>query len=119
MQTSAAIQAGIRQYNIPKPLNDIDLIAEVRDSLIRCGLTKNVEAHFDTNRFIKEAHEKESSVQRYLLNRYWQTQLLASPAQSIEERYCLIPNGTVTDWLHLFRSKVMPFLVANNLPNTL
>ncbi len=38
---------------------------------------------------------------------------------SEEERYCLIPNGSSEDWLKLFQSKILPFLMANNLPNAI
>lgn len=110
---------GVEQYYQAKQEGDIDLVQIVRQSLVNSGLMQNVLAHYDTNRFILEANGKPSTVQRFLLNRYWTQQLMASPSPSIEERYCLIPNGTIEDWIKLFNAKVVPFLVSNGLPNAL
>lgn len=107
---------GIQQYSQPKPEGDIDLVALVRERLVTAGLAKLAETGYDTNRFVIEAAGKPSSVQRYLLNRYWHLQLMSSQKPCSEERYCLIPNGTVNDWLNLFTTKVLPFVIANNLP---
>lgn len=112
---SQTIINGIDMYNQPKPPGDIDLIAEVRNCMLSAGLGQRIAA-FDNNRFIKEAINKDSSVQRYLLNRYWTNQLLHSPRVSIEQRYCLIPDGKVEDWLELFKNSILPFIVSNDLP---
>lgn len=107
---------GIQQYKQPKPEGDPDLVILVRDQLVASGLLKLVEMGYDNNRFIIEAKGKPSSVQRHLLNRYWGLQLMSSKKPTTEERYCLIPNGTVADWLKLFNTKVLPFIIENNLP---
>lgn len=106
---------GIEAYNQQKPDNDIDLINEVRACMLSAGLGQRITA-FDQDRFILEASGKESSVQRYLLNRYWTNQLLHAQRVSIEERYCLIPDGCVQDWLDLFKARVLPFIISNDLP---
>ena len=110
-----SITQAIDHYKQPKPLDDVDLITEVRNRLMAAGLGQRI-AHFDNHRFIQEAIGKESSVQRYLLNRYWTSQLLHSSKVSIEERYCLIPDGMIQDWLALFETKILPFIIENDLP---
>jgi len=102
-------------YNAAKPEDDIDLVEEVRNILIKAGLGNRLEA-FDNNHFIQEAKGKYSVVQRYLLNRFWGQQLMLTNLPTAEERYCLIPNGEVSDWLKLFENKVLPFILENDLP---
>jgi hypothetical protein len=114
----AGMVAGVAQYYQPKPEGDIDLVSEVRRVLVEAGLNQLVEANYDNNRFIVDAANKPSSVQRFLLNRFWNYQLVSCEAVSIDERYCLIPNGTVQDWLKLFTEKVLPFAIANQLPKS-
>lgn len=103
------------EYHQVRDPGDIDLIATVRDILVQSGLGNNLSA-YDCNRFIQEGLNKPSKVQRYLLNRFWNHQLMVSQSISIEERYCLIPDGNHDQWLTLFRDKIVPFLIANNLP---
>lgn len=110
------LQQGIQKYHQPKPDGDIDMIAIVREKLINSGLRKAVEENFDTNRFIVEAVGKNSAAQRFLLNRFWGMQLMNAAKPSSEERYCLIPNGAVEDWLRLFEVKVLPYIIENGLP---
>jgi len=107
--------AAVQEYHLTREANDIDLINIVREILIQSGLGNNLSA-YDSNRFIQEGLNKPSKVQRYLLNRFWNHQLMVSQSISIEERYCLIPDGSHDQWLSLFREKIVPFLIANNLP---
>ncbi len=110
------LQPRFDQYHQPKDANDIDLVATVRTILVEAGLLQYVIAGYDPNRFINEAKNKPSEVQRFLLNRYWSFQLMQSEKSSIEERSYLIPNGEITDWIRLFETKVLPFILENNLP---
>ena len=109
------MQNNLEEYLNPKPEGDIDLIAEVRKLLVESGLTQNVITAYDTSRFIIEGQGKVSHVQRFLLNRFWNLQLSICKG-SVEERYCLIPDGDIRDWLSLFKVKVLPFVIANGLP---
>ena len=115
-QFEQQMQSGVNAYFQPKPFGDIDLVDEVRQALLGAGLHANVAAAYDNNRFIVDAVGKPSNVQRHLLNRYWSQQLMSTFVPSMDERYCLIPNGEVSDWLKLFKQKVLPFAIANNLP---
>lgn len=111
-----ALAVPMEQYHQAKPDGDIDLIDTVRQSLLMSGLGHQVTVAYNQNRFILEAEGKSSDVQRFLLNRYWNMQLAMAAKPSIEERYCLIPDGTIQDWLTLFKEKVLPFLITHQLP---
>lgn len=108
---------GIDKYHKPRNQNDIDLILEVRQVLVSAGLLMKVIEAYDSDRFIIEAMDKGPEVQRFLLNRYWSQQLMRSEKPSIEERASLIPNGEITDWLFLFKEKILPFILENKLPS--
>lgn len=105
-----------QNYRQPRKPGDIDLVAEVRHLLVNAGVPAECINAYEQNNHIVEAIEKNPEVQRFFMNRYWNLQLLSCPKYSIEERYCLIPNGEVSDWLRLFSTKVLPFVIANNLP---
>jgi hypothetical protein len=119
MQTQAVNNDSLSHYAQPTPDGDIDLVQEVRTRLLNSGLHSKVIEAYDNNRFIVEAENKISDVQRFLLNRYWNSQLMSCNKPSIEERYCLIPNGEIKDWLRLFEQKVLPFVIENELPSVL
>ena len=110
------INPGIEAYSRPRLDFEIDLIKDVRNLLVNAGLLNKVEAVYDTNRFIQNALHANAEVQRFALNRFWNLQLMQCSAQSTQERFCLISNGSVTDWFTLFREKVLPFIIANELP---
>jgi len=100
------------------PAPELNLIKAVGDLLANAGLIQQAQAHYHNNSMIIEAQTFNEEGQRFLLNRYWNLQLLASPQITVDERYCLVPNGTTKDWLRLFEQKVLPFCVENNLPNS-
>lgn len=110
------IQNGVDVYNRSRLPGEIDLIKEVRDLLVANGLQANVTSSYDNHRFIIEGIGKNSEVQRYCLNKYWQLMLMSVHGNTTDERYCLISNGEVSDWLKLFRVKIIPCIVANDLP---
>lgn len=118
-QSVDVFQQRVQNYIQPKPAGDIDLVSEVRACLVSAGLTPLLVDAYDNNRFVKEAVGKEATVQRFLLNRYWSQQLMSSNKPTTEERYALIPNGEVSSWLALFKSKILPFAIENNLPRVL
>jgi hypothetical protein len=110
------LQLHYDRYMQPKDAKDIDLIAVVRQMLVESGLLQRVLTAYDNDKFILQAHNKPSDIQRFLLNRFWSYQLIKSEVSSIEERTYLIPDGDITDWLRMFESKILPFAVTNNLP---
>lgn len=93
--------------------DDIDLIAEVRLLLI----SNNLEiGPFDNNSFIFAGKDKIPTVQRFFLNRFWIIQLLNTGSNSQDIRFSLIPNGSIEDWLRLFKNDVLPFIIKHKLP---
>ncbi len=102
--------------NSEKPEGDIDLVLEVRNMLVSSGLASQLETAYDCNRYITDAVNKNSDIQRFYLNRYWNIQLMSAPEASIEERYCLLPGGDTKAWLEIFQAKVLPFIIKHRLP---
>jgi hypothetical protein len=54
-----------------------------------------------------------------LLNQFWNVQLMACPAVSINERYCLIYQGEIASWQTLINDTVVPFATLHRLPRAL
>lgn len=111
-----ALKDAMAVYSQARAADDIDLITEVRTVLCNSGLADRLPEAFDTHPYITEGRNKPSNVQRYLLNRYWNAQLMIHAHISSDQRYCLIPNGSVQQWLDLFQKSVMPFIIQHNLP---
>jgi hypothetical protein len=110
------LNSGVEHYMSPRQEGEIDLVKEVRALLVDSGLAANLEKAFDNHHQIIEARDKPSQVQRYLMNRYWTTQLMIHANKTAEHRFFLIPNGSVQQWLELFKNTIIPFLVEHNLP---
>lgn len=98
-------------YTQERQADDRDLVMETVELLKSKNITPEKLLEFTTNHHIVEAQNKIPEVQRYLLNRYWALQLMQASRVSIDERYCLIPNGSLDDWKRLFETKVLPFVV--------
>lgn len=112
-------QQAVSQYYEKRAPGDKDLIAIVRRELESAGLGLKLPAAYDNNRFIMDARDKTPVVQRHFLNRYWSLQIMSSPKPSTEERFCLINDGTVEEWIVLFKAKILPFIIENDLPKVL
>jgi hypothetical protein len=95
---------------------EIDLIKEVGDRLTKAGLAKEVLSSYYTNPMIMEAQSFPTEGQRFILNRFFNLQLLGCAAVSVDERFCLIPNGEFKDWLRLFDQRIVPFCIEHRLP---
>lgn len=103
-------------YFDPRHPEDLDLVQQVRTWLKEVGVTEYQLQLYDQHRFITEAHDKRPDVQRFLLNQYWNLQLMSVPANTFNERFSLVPNGTLDDWSRLFKEVVLPTIVAQHLP---
>lgn len=101
---------------------DINLVAEVERILLENCITKTTSTNgvFHGNPLIETAKTRRPIVQQYLLNRYWYFQLISrEDKNSMEERLALIVGENFQDWLTLFRQKIVPFLIDNDLPTRL
>lgn len=103
-------------YNQVRTETDRNLILDVRQLLVDAGLGPYVTTNYDTHHFITSGIDKIPDVQRWCLNRYWHLQLMSTDATSVNERFCLIPNGTIDEWFDLFRKEVLPFVIRHSLP---
>lgn len=106
----------VTAYKAMRDENDRDLVSEVRTILHETGLQIPTAKYFDTHPIIQDAQHKKPDVQRWLLNRYWNLQLMACNVPSVNVRFCLIPNGPIDEWINLFKTMVVPFLVRHTLP---
>jgi hypothetical protein len=106
---------GLDKYYSEKPNTDIDLVLEVRNILLSVGLANKI-SNFDNHRFVVDAKGKTSEIQRYYLNRYWNEQLIQCSSSTTDIRYYLIPDGEISYWLELFKDKIIPCVLDNNLP---
>lgn len=104
-------------YDAPRTNDDIDLIQVVRNLLVNAGIS-TIQC-YDNSKHIMEAKSKKPEIQRFLLNQYWNLQLLSTSANSINERFSLVPNGTIESWLKLFTQVVLPFIVKHDLPKVI
>ena len=104
------------QYDEVRHPEDLDLVAWVRNELFTAGLGQEAIQGFDTSPTIQTASMKRPEVQRYMLNKFLNLQLMMYASESINERFCLVPNGQITEWMTLFKNSVLPFLVAKRLP---
>lgn len=97
---------------------DINLVAVVRDLFQKEGMGQFLDSAYDRDQHIIDAQNKKPEVQRHLLNLYLNLQLMKARVDSSSIRYCLLPDGEISDWLQYFRSFVLPFLKENNLLQT-
>ena len=116
MNKKMSVEEALEQLREEPNAKDIDLVSEVRKILKDNTLGKLADENYDTHRYIRDAADKRPEIQRHFLNKYWGLQLVSAEDNSIEERSCLIPDGNVSDWLGLFRTNILPFLIKNQLP---
>jgi hypothetical protein len=100
--------------------DQIDLIQECHKVLFKHGLGKQSESVFLTDPDIVQALEIHAEGQRYFVNRFWLLQLMSLvDVNTMNERWCLVPNGEIKDWLRLFEDTIVPTLITHQLPKTL
>ena len=103
--------------HIEKSTSDtpVNLVAIVGDILMMHGHQRPD----DWKRFLNPdaLNTNDPLIQRFLINRAWRT-IIGSVADvnTIDIRYCLVDNGEITDWIRLFETGVVPFIIQYNLP---
>ena len=106
-------------FTTPRLEGEVDLVAACRQLLVDAGLLLKVQANFDTNKYIVDAGPLGLRAQRFLLNRFWTLQLMSLNQNTQMQRYCLIGDGSADDWLNVFKDKVLPTIIENQLPEAL
>ncbi len=105
------------KYSEPREEGDIDLVEEVRNILLSVGKEIDIDL-YDNHHYVIEAKNKRPEVQRFILNKYWTLQILnIDDVDSIDVRFCLVNKGTIDKWLELFKTKVLTFIIAHDLPH--
>jgi len=111
------LKEGFERFSAPRQDGDIDLVTLVRNQLVASGMFNGQSINgFDNDPIIMEAVDKQSHIQRFLLNRYWTRQLMMLNIDTIEIRLHLIANGSEEDWMRLFTNTVLPFVFQHQLP---
>lgn len=114
-----ALNVVVDQYNKPTSPIDIDMVKSVESLLVREGLgTDLVDAYYG-NRFISEAVGKNSATQRFLLNKFWNLQIGLVDGGGVNERYNLLRDGSINDWMVAFETNVLPFIKKHHLPKVI
>lgn len=107
----------VQEYIEERKEDDDDLVSFVKDELVAIGRVNDIDL-FMNHEYIKEAINKRPKVQRFLLNKYWNLQILnIENVDSIDVRYCLVGHGTIENWKELFHQRVIPFIIEHDLPH--
>jgi hypothetical protein len=117
---AAHAAAPANPFTTPLQPGELNLVVEVEQALLACGLHHQVASAYSNNHYINDARGLCSEAQRFLLNRYWSLQLAALQVHknitTIDERFCLIDQGEAQTWLDLFKEKIVPFAAQHQLP---
>ena len=92
------------------------LTSSVREQLVLAGAGLRLAEHYDNNPLIYSSNNLDPVTQRAYHNRYWNLQLMGLPENTINERFCLVTDGSVDDWFKLFKEMIIPCIVRNDLP---
>lgn len=93
--------------------SDIDVVAEISKLLQSAGSPDPFS--WESRLGVPDAHSIGPERQRFLANRYWRLKMGLCKEDSTMERYCLIESGEVKDYLDIFKSNILPFIIRNNV----
>lgn len=110
-QTPAAVQQFFRE----RVAGELDLIQAARQALVDAGFGDSIQV-FDNDFNISVARNMNSSVQRYKLNTFLDTQYMSLRTDVSQERSMLLPDATPENWLQIFKDYHIPFMKAVGLP---
>lgn len=103
------------EYNTPRDPSEIDLCKTVKEILIEASLGDHLRP---LDEYIEQTRiaDKKPQVQRFYLNRFIFMQLLMASMDTMESRYCLVNDGEISDWIYLFKKKILPIFIECGLP---
>lgn len=96
--------------------NEIDLASVVRKLMVEKGIKPEYVEVYDNSTEVKLMLGRDLTEQRALMNKFWHLQLTSLDISTIKERFCLISDGEVSDWIRLFEQEVLPFVAHRQLP---
>ncbi len=103
----------LKQFPDPE---QIDPVLAVTFLLAQAG-------HLNPNAWQKDLHPDafdpnlEPAKKRFLVNRVWRLTLGMLEEDTINARYCLVDQGSIFDWLSLFKQMVVPIAIKHQLPH--
>jgi len=101
---------------LTKQPGDVDLIEKCREILVGLAIDPEQLAVYDSAHTLIMAKNMTTFAQRTALNQFWHLQMGPFGRLSHMQRYKLIENGTVDDWLRLFNQGPAQFIIDNKLP---
>lgn len=104
------------QYFTPRTEGEPDLIGRLLDTMILLGFTTEQISVFANDPTVTVAKERNSAVQRFVINRFWTTQLYIAPDNTEELRRLLFPEGDLLTWIGAVEQNILPFALSKGLP---
>ena len=96
-------------FNESRQPGDIDLVNEITFILI--SVNHPEPTNWTKDPIIIEAMNAAPKLQRFLINRYWRTQLGLCTQSTTRERFCLVDTGSYEEYLTIFKDAVAPSIV--------
>jgi hypothetical protein len=92
---------------------DIDLVQEITSLMIKAGHLNPFAWH--EQMAMANVQEQGPKLQRFLINRYWRVKMGLCAEDSTMPRFCLVESGDDKEYLKIFESNILPFIIRNNL----
>lgn len=88
---------------------DLDLVQEITKMMEEGG--HPAPYNWQANAIIEQALLAAPKLQRFLINRFWRTRLGNCAQSTMTERFCLIEDGSIDEYLQVFRTGVLPTVI--------
>lgn len=100
-------------FNEVRQLGDVDLVEQITDMMTEANHPDPLSWHH--NDTIDQAKVAAPKLQRFLINRYWRMRLGTVQRSTVAERFCLIDEGSMDEYLKVFKTGVLPTIVELGL----
>lgn len=113
----------IEEFFAKREEGDVDLVDIVAKYLTTSNVSADNINYFLTHPDVVSIKDNKSVVQKVILNKFFQQQLLIYRTKSgvsvMDILIFLTNEGNVNQWVNLFQTFVLPFLIANNVFNVI
>lgn len=90
-----------------------DLVQEITSILIKHSHPTPTDWHSKVNPDVYT--QSDEGIRRFLINQFWRNALgkvdLYTENNTMGERFCLVEDGSIDDWLRLFDTQVAPSII--------
>lgn len=93
--------------------SDPDVVVEITALLTQAN-HPNPQAWLEADT-VKQAAAAAPKLQRFLVNRHWRLALGMCKESTTAERFCLLDEGKVEDYLKVFKEAILPVVVRHAL----